>query len=239
MADIFASLEHWVDTRGVAGQTAYTGVTWNGGIWESWFDALRSGRALSGNAPWGASTGWIWGNVATGVRAPGTGQLTTYPTNQGLTYSSNYMVTTASIYGNRLLAKSPTAIDSVEGGVVVSMNGKTYRTSYGQRRLWQIDLLLNGPLDTLVNSYYPDMRARWPQFLRLAELGCTLYMHRTSWTYSGNLNTVANPFYGQPYKICGQLVDATNLRWTSQSSRAARWEVSITIAEQTAPGAVA
>lgn len=238
MADIFASLEHWVDTRGVAGQTAYNTATWNAGIWESWFSALRSGYALSADPPWGASTAWSWGSNSAGVTAPTTGVLTTYPVNQGLSAVSNRMITTASIYGNRLLAKTPTCIDSVEGGVVVSMNGKTYRTTYGQRRLWQIDLLLNGALDTLVNSYYPDVRTRWQTFLRLAELGVTLYMKRDSWTSSGNIASTGYPFYGTPYKICGQLVDATNLRWTSQSGRAARFEVTVTIAEQAAPGAV-
>lgn len=237
MADIYASLEHWVDTRALAGQVASGSVHWRGGIWASWFEAARSGYALDGNPPWGSSTSWTWGTVDAGVRAPATGQFTS-TTLPGLGRSGSYQVTTASIYGSRLLARAPIAIDSVEGGVAVSMGGKTYRTTYGQRRLWQIDLLLNGPQDMYRESAYADMRTRWPLFLQLAELGCTLYMSRASgaWTNTGTQTSRSTPFYGTPYRITGQLVDATQVRWATPSGRQARWEVTVTIAEQEPAG---
>lgn len=236
MANIYPVLEPWVDTRSYNGRTAATGVTWRGGVWPGWMHALRNGYALSANPPWGSGTSWGYGSSNLGPRAPSTGTLTDYPTDQGLIVSGSYHYLSAAIYGTRPLARAPIAVDSVQGGVQVSLGGKTYRTTYGQRRLWQLDLLLNGPLDVLYNSYYADMRTRWPLFLRLAEKGCTCYMDRASWTQSGTLSGTAGPYYGSPYRICGQLVDATNVRWSTNNGRQARWEVLITIAEQEPPG---
>lgn len=236
MANIYPVLEPWVDTRSLHGQTASSGVTWRGGVWPGWMHALRISYALSGNPPWGSGTSWGYGSSSVGIRAPGTGTLTNYPTDRGLTVSGSYHYLDAAIYSSRPLARAPIAVDSAQGGVQVSMAGKTYRTTYGQRRLWQIDLLLNGPLDVLINSGYPDMRTRWQKFLRLAELGVTLYNDRSYWTSSGNLSSTSGPFYGTPYRICGQLVDATNVRWAASNGRQARWEVSVTIAEQDPPG---
>lgn len=234
-------LTPWVDTRGWGGSTAASGVTWNNGVWASWPEALRSGYALSANPPWGASTTWT--RFASGLRAPGTGQITipsTYAGAQGLAYTSSYMRDTGMICPSRSLRNDPTPVDIVDGGVAVTLGGVGYRNTYARRRQWVVDLLLDGPLDTAASggaSANADARTLWQAFLARADLGVTLYLYGANWTISGTLGS--NWAYpGTPNRICGALADATNVRWNPpKTGILARYEVTITITETTPPGA--
>lgn len=239
----------WIDTRSIDGQNAVsTTVQWVGGVFESAFKMLQSGQGLSGAPPWGAGQGWEI-NALRRVFAsptatdPGTLIVPQALQNQGVYVNNGTRV--EGIFPSRPLAKDPIAVDKVDGGVVTTLSGLSYRTTYAQRREWVLDLLLDGPLDDKpYKEGYPtyDVRNQWQAFLRRAELGVTVYLKTdtsTSWTTSGNFTARTAPYPGAPCKISGALTDCTSVRWApGAGDRMMRYAVTMTIAEMSAPGRV-
>lgn len=239
----------WADTRKFAGTAAGVYGSWVAGIWPSWSEATKSadagcfsGGALDGD--WGWRTGLrgksYWG--ATYDNAPGV-----LPSGSGLIYQDTgaspntiYLCDQYAIYPSRALRDDPIPIDIVDGGVVVTLGGLTVRNTHSYRRQWVLDLLLDGALDVQSGAggewaSAPDL---WKSFVRRADIGVTVYLYGTEWQTPGRLSP-AWAYAGAPNRISGALVDATNIRWTPpQTGILSRYEVSITIAEVSAPGRV-
>lgn len=234
-------LTAWVDTRGWGGETAVSTTLWQNGVWASWQEALRSGYALTAVPPWGSGENWT--RSPRGLRAPSAGAVTvpTGQPDQGLYKYGSYMYDGQIFCPSRSLRDDPIPIDAAEGGVTVTLGGISYRTTHSQRRQWVIDLLLDGPLDTPTyggGESNIDARTIWPAFLARADLGVTIYLNGAEWSTPGPLTSLQQ-YPGCNNRICGALVDATNLRWTPpKTGILSRYEVTITIAEVEPPGLI-
>lgn len=231
-------LTPWVDIRTWDGLTS--GISnWRGGVWASWPEALAAGAAGTSipAGVWAAASdldGIVY-SVATGLTLP------TGLDHQGLTISSGVTSDAGVIVPSRGLRDDPIAIDVVDGGVNVTLTGVTRRNTHSRRRQWQCNLLMDGPLDTHAGTA-TDARSVWQDFLMRADLGVTLYLRGVDWATSGPLSTAYSntwAYPGIPNKISGALIDATTTRWTPpKTGILSRYEITLTIAEVTAPGRV-
>lgn len=251
----------WADTRPIAGEmanqwtvdsTTYTG-TWVPGIFTSWLLAGISG--ISGTIPiynYERYAATAWEGV---VQIPSSTVSKCFLSNsylidQGLhnvpaTYQGSSVTVTAweCLAPKRPMATDPICVDICDGGVVATLTGVTYRNTYGGRRHWVLEMLLDGPLDAVAApNTYPDARRYWRQFLRRAELGVTVVLDTTnalSWSQGPNsfLIPYGKPYCGCPNPISGVITDCTQTRWQGTAGdKLARLKVTMTIAEVTPPG---
>lgn len=231
-------LTPWVDIRSWEGLSSGIG-TWWAGVWASWPEALAAGAAGASipAGTWSARTALdgIAYSVATGLSLP------LALDHQGLDVTAGVTSDGGVIVPSRGLRDDPIAIDVVDGGVNVTLTGVTRRNTHSRRRQWQCNLLMDGPLDTLSGTA-TDVRSQWQSFLARADLGVTLYLRGVDWATPGPLSdaySVAWAYPGIPNRISGALVDATTTRWTPpKTGILSRYEITLTIAEVTAPGRV-
>lgn len=234
----------WADTRPFAGTDAGGCGVWAPGVWGSWSEALQN---CFSSAPTN-NFSWAWRSNLRGVSRWGASYSTspgTIPTSlqPQIRYRDNassqiFLCDEVAICPSRALRADPVPIDVVGGGVQVTLGGITYRNTHSRRRQWSVDLLLDGALDVAagaggITTSAPDA---WQKFLQYAELGVTLYLYSAEWNHVGQIGPVW-AYGGAPNRISGALVDATSLKWSPpQTGILSRYEVTITIAEVSAPG---
>lgn len=238
------SIVNWADTRPAAGTTASSGVTYVGGIWASWLLALRSGKGLSSTPPWSSNTWQLNSTTPTYWRPANTGNLTIPAsiTGQGLANSGSY-VAVAGLFPSRPLLSDPVQIDQCDGTVNYTLTGLAFRNTFGYRRCWQLELLMDGVLDSTTGAAY--QRRDWLDMLRLFDHGVTVMLHRASYysdEYTGatSINSSPSLYLGCPMTIVGKLVDCTSVRWQSDaaSEKQVRYKVTMTVKVETPPGRV-
>lgn len=229
----------WVDTRSWDGLSSTIG-TWRAGVWASWPEAFAdsaAGTTLPAGGIWRRKSdlNGIYYNLPTSLTLP-SGVDT-----QGLSKLSNLVRDDDLIVPSRGLRDDPIAIDVVDGGVNVTLTGVTRRNTHSRRRQWQIDFLLDGPLDAIEHTA-TDTRTKWQRFLQRADLGVTVYLSGEDWATPAPLNVTYSNTWAYPNipnKISGALVDATMTRWTPpKTGILSRYEITLTIAEVSAPGRV-
>lgn len=230
-------LTPWVDTRKWAGLNSGYG-TWVAGVWASWPEAIAAGAA---GTTFPTNTWEALGNLS-GIQTRRSLVIPSGFDPQGLVISGLYTQDLGTIVPSRGLKKDPIAIDAVDGGSTVTLGGITARNTHSRRRQWQIEFLMDGPIDTWTNVA-TDVRTKWQAFLARADLGVTVYLLGAEWaigTASLEQTFGARWAYpGTPNKISGALVDATMTRWTPpQTGILSRYEVTLTIAEVAAPGSI-
>ena len=250
----------WADTRPIAGTYAYsTSSTWVAGVFPSWLHATYNSTPSGANYGLSASvSGWNqqrYRYAATGyvgVRPNSTNALiaNTYLTESGCSKPSGASYTVFhGICPKRSLENDPIASDRCDGSTIVTLTGVTYRNTHSNRRLWQFDLLLDGPLDEKASSSYPDTRRFWPNFLKFIEKGVTWFsdyalISTTGWaSYTPNswatLIPYGNRYVGIPPIISGQVTDCTQTTWSAGAGdKMARLRATLTVAEVAAPGRV-
>lgn len=132
---------------------------------------------------------------------------------------------------SRPLAKSPEETFTSTGSLVTSLNGVSYKTSYGHHKTWSVSLYLDGALDAGRPEYFWDARPVFDNWLKLADSGVTLTLQRSESTsfYSRTLRTVA-PYIDCPTNICGQLEQA-NLKFDGADNHCYRYKLDLTIHE--------
>lgn len=236
----------WADTRAVDGESAGAYGDYSAGIWPSWAEAFGDpnsefGKCIDG----GPIDDWAWivsGGVGEWATEGATGLTVPAALAGQLSVSGDVLSEPGAIVPSRALRADPVPVDIVDGGTQVTLGGLTYRNTYARRRQWVIDLLLDGALDVEagagnVAKSAPEL---WQAFLARADLGVTIYLDSANWTTPGSLAAafgVPWAYAGAPNRISGALIDATNLRWTPpQTGKLSRYEVTITIAEMSAPG---
>lgn len=231
-------LTPWVDLRQWEGQSSGY-AAWRAGVWASWPEALESGAAGT-TLPSGY---WSAMPALEGIRRSNTAGLLT-PEGydpQGLSVSGSYLLDLGTIVPSRGLKNDPIAIDAVDGGSTVTLGGITARNTHSRRRQWQVEFLMDGPLDTWTSSA-TDVRTKWQAFLQRADKGVTVYLFGAEWATSVPLDQAIGirwAYPGTPNKISGALIDATMTRWTPpKTGILSRYEVTLTIAEVAAPGRI-
>lgn len=127
----------------------------------------------------------------------------------------------------RPLQKTPELISEERVDQLVSLSGKSYRASYARRCIYEVTLLLDGPLD----QTYFDAEALWPRFVAACDAGITLFIDREwpsqfwrPWT------SIVCP--SMPNMISGTLLDASNLRLVTRQGIPDAYEVTIQIADE-------
>lgn len=234
----------WADTRAAGGQSAGAYGQWLAGIWPSWTEALADPASTGGALSAGAIDQWTWTNFG----SPLMGQWASMrpdplpvPVELGgqiVDDAGKYVYEPGAIVPSRALRDDPVPVDIVDGGTQVTLGGITVRNTHSRRRQWVIDLLLDGALDVAAGrgDLAKSAPQVWQDFLSRADLGVTIYLYSESWATPGALG-YAWAYAGAPNRISGALVDATSTKWSPpQTGKLSRYEVTITIAEVTAPG---
>lgn len=124
---------------------------------------------------------------------------------------------------SRPLSTIPTLEEQMQVSDRVTLGGVSYRLQHSHRRIWSVDLLLDGPLDGNSRTLRDFGR-----FLDLCELGITLWLDRTM-GQSERLNAACYP--GMPNIITGRLVGASSTRFAPQSGLSRRYPITLQIAE--------
>lgn len=187
---------------------------------------------LKGSSP-GANANWTNFLATYGLKA------SYFSSSPGHNYQIGYYAyrdptdTTTSCFflPSRPLAKSPEETFTSTGSLVTSLNGVSYKTSYGHHKTWSVSLYLDGALDASRPEFFWDARPVFDNWLKLADSGVTLTLQRSDSTtfYSRALRTVA-PYIDCPTNICGQLEQA-NLRFEGADNHCYRYKLDLTIHE--------
>lgn len=161
------------------------------------------------------------------------------------TTSSNYLLALA-LAPTRPLASTPVLVSECSTTELVTLGGRSVRTQHSHRRVWEVELLLDGFVD--VRSYFGENRGgggdyyesenqpfnaveMYDRFLDAASDGVTLYVDRD--LYGSRFTRLQNQaFGGIPNEICGKIVGATSLRFDTQNGLARRYPVTLQIAEE-------
>ena len=150
------------------------------------------------------------------------------------------------LYPSRPLAAPPKLIEESTATDLVTIGGASYTCRHSVRRVWEVELLLDGAVDVWARnqmqnggprsdiSYgYTDAIAFYDLFLRQVEIGggCTFYLDADD---IGCRYVRPRPYYlgGYPSEICGRLVGATSIALTAQRGLNRRYPITLRIAEQ-------
>lgn len=143
---------------------------------------------------------------------------------------------------SRPLASPPVMIERCTSVDHVTIGGRTYHMQHSRRTTWQVELLLDGAIDSrLQNNLFVsggtamgvlDPISTWDTFLEWAEAGVSLWVDRA--LGPGKFIRPANSvmFPGIPNLISGQLVDASQMRLAYDDGLTRRYKVTLTIAEE-------
>lgn len=143
---------------------------------------------------------------------------------------------------SRPLASPPVMIERCTSVDHVTIGGRTYHMQHSRRTTWQVDLLLDGALDSRLDGNHfvsggtasgvLDPISTWDIFLKWAEAGVSVWVDRAlgPGKFIRPCNSVMFP--GIPNLISGQLIDASQLRLAYDDGLARRYKVTLTIAEE-------
>lgn len=148
---------------------------------------------------------------------------------------SNARVMPIGFAPRRPLRRPPTLIEERKVDQLVSLSGHSYRSSYCPRRIYEIELELDGSLPaTTKKAFMDDPRTYWGRFVEAADAGVTLYIDRqmpmSFWRPRGSMVCA-----DMPNMISGMLLDASAVRVSASSGNGIEYayEVTIQIADET------
>lgn len=150
------------------------------------------------------------------------------------------------LYPSRPLAAPPKLVEESTATDLVTIGGASYTCRHSIRRVWEVELLLDGAVDVWSGAqeqvggpnsrafnYPTDAFSFYDLFLRQVEIGggCTLYLDADD---IGCRYVRPRPYYlgGYPAEICGRLVGATSLALSAPRGLNRRYPITLRIAEQ-------
>lgn len=150
------------------------------------------------------------------------------------------------LYPSRPVASPPRVVYESKATDLVTVGGMSYTCRHSTRRVWEVELLLDGVVECFGNTTYQtgggnsdritqfcDGIEFYNKFLRQVEIGggCTLYLDADD---IGCRYTRPKPYFlaGYPSEISGRLVGATSVALSPSQGLNRRYTVNLRIAEQ-------
>ena len=135
---------------------------------------------------------------------------------------------------SRPLRSTPVLVEEERVNQLVSLSGRSYRRSYSRRRIYEVNLLLDGakapPISTGYDPGHP--MDTWHDFLKWADAGVTLWIDR-DWPSLFWRPDRAIVCPGMPNEISGALLEASSLRFAPRDGIPDAYEVTLLIADET------
>lgn len=172
------------------------------------------------NLNWGTTT------MATAAATPTALDMQTMGFHQTGAAAANYYKPIG-FAPKRPLQKTPEMISDERVDQLVSLSGKSYRASYSRRRIYEVTLLLDGPL----NQTHYNAESLWPRFLAACDAGVTLFIDR-EWPSQFWRPRTSLVCPSMPNMISGTLLDASNLKLVTRQGIPDAYEVTIQIADE-------
>ena len=144
--------------------------------------------------------------------------------------NTNATTTSCLFLPSRPLLNCPKETYTSTGSIATSLSGVTYKTSYGHHKTWDVSLYLDGYLDSTRPEYYFDVKGRFDDWLKLADVGVTLTVDRNVYTSFSRSRRTTAPYIDCPTNICGQL-EQSNLTFEGTDDRCWRYKLDLTIHE--------
>lgn len=174
--------------------------------------------------PWNVD--WESTPMTTATATPTAADMQTYGLRYyGTTAKNNYRP--IGFAPKRPLQSTPKQIAEERVDQLVSLSGRSYRASYARRRIYEVTLLLDGPLDRL--EY--DAEVLWRRFLACADAGVSLFVDR-EWPSQFWRPRTAVVCPSMPNMISGALLDASSLKLVTRHGIPDAYEVTIQIADE-------